>query len=110
MSIWLWVFVIAAGLIILGQTRKLKRRYRSGTGEVTPESEACHEECVDLLRKALASGEEKALRQAMDETTRRTLRFIPIGRSYPETELENECSTLWHRAATIVYGELPTES
>ena len=110
MSIWLWVFVIVAALLILWQTRKLKRRYRSGTGDVTPESEACHTECVDLLRKALASGDEKAMRQAMDETIKRTLRFIPVGRSYPETELENECSTLWHRAATIVYGELPTES
>jgi len=110
MSIWLWVLVIVAGLLILGQRYKLKRRYRSLKGAATPESEVCHKECADLLREAIASGDEKLMRQAMDKTTKHTLKFIPIGREYPETELESECSTLWHRAATIVYGELPTES
>ena len=110
MSTWVWVFAIAAGLLILVQRRMLKRRHRSLAGGVTAASEACHKECIELLRKALASGEEKAMRQAMNKTTQRTLRFMPVDRSYPETELENECSTLWHRAATIVYGELPTES
>ena len=110
MSVWLWVFVIAAGLLVLGQRYKLKRRHRSLKAHASLDSEACHKECVDLLREAIASGDEIAMRQAMDKTTKITLWFIPVGRPYPETELENECSTLWHRAATIVHGELPTES
>ena len=110
MSIWLWVFVIAGGILIFGQRLRMKRRYSSFAGQATPESEVCHRECVELLREALASGDEELMRQAMETTTKRTLHFIPISRPYPETELENECSTLWHRAATIVHGELPTKS
>jgi len=110
MSIWLWIFVIAAGLLVLGQRYKLKGRHRRLKGQATLDSEECHKECADLLREAVASGDKKAMRQAMDKTTKSTLWFIPIGRPYPETELENECSTLWHRAAIIVHGELPTKS
>ena len=110
MSGWLWVFVIVAGLLVLGQRYKLKRRHRRLKGQATLDSEACHKECVDLLREAIASGDENAMRQAMDKTTKSTLWFIPIGRPYLETELENECSTLWHQVARKIHGELPTES
>jgi hypothetical protein len=86
----------------------MKRRYVRLSDDVGPGSEACHQKCADLLRTAIASGDEKAMRKAMDKTIKDTLRFIPLdGRPYPETELEIECKALWDQAADIVYGELP---
>jgi hypothetical protein len=110
MSIWFWVFVIAGALLIFGQRRRLKRRFESLKGGATPESEACHKACVDLLREALASGDERAMRQAMEKTVKSTLRFVPLnGRPYPETELENECKVVWDRVAAMVHGEPPPQ-
>ena len=96
----------------MGQRYKLKRRHRrlKDQAAVDSEAEVCHRECVELLREAIASGDKEAMRQAMEKTTKRTLWFIPVGRPYPETDLENECSTLWHRAAGIVHGRIPKES
>lgn len=110
MSIWFWVFAIAGVAIIFGLRFRLKRRYRDLTGDAGPQSEACHQACVDLLREAIASGDEKTLRHAMDKTIKDTLDFIPLERPYPETDLEMECKALWDQAATIVHGEPPKRS
>ena len=96
--------VVVGGLLIWGQRLRMRRLQNDFPGEVSSESEACHEECIGLIQEALASGDEKAMRRAMDQITKRTLKFT-IGRSYPETELEQECMELWHRAARQVYGE-----
>lgn len=63
-----------------------------------------------LLRESLASGDETTMRRALDKVTKDTLPFIPLGREYPETDLERECIALWHEAATLVHGELPAQS
>ena len=107
MSIWFWVFAIAGVAIIIGFLYRLKPRYRDLTGDAGPQSEACHQACADLLREAIASGDEKVLRQAMDKTTKDTLFFIPLERPYPGTDVEKECKALWDQAATIVHGEPP---
>lgn len=104
---WFWVFAVAGLAIIVGLRVRLKRRYRDLSGDASPQSETCYQACSDLLREAIASGDEKALRQAMDKTIKATLDFIPIKRPYPETDLEKECKALWDQAATIVHGEPP---
>jgi len=111
MSMWILAFIVTAVWLLIGKgLRGLREEVRGGYGQspgraqdrITPESEARFRQCADMLRQALASGDDATITDVLNKASGLTAAYYPLERPFPQTENEIEYSALANRAAKVV--------